>query len=1170
MSDPRPGQAHVALRPERTDPDEQLQASLASSAFAAPVDGWDQDDLSSSEHALREALVGVRLVGEINLSQKHRNYQTARRVVRSATRSNNYRKLSKYPAATAVFLVSEGTVGYEEGTFWPHISARLSADPALTGTTQAAIGQAFEMAVRHLGLEDFSDTEEAGHWLRYLTPILLHGGIPADHAHSAAAIVLGSIRDGHDEAAEMIDGTLRSHQRRNHLPMPVKRFFDYGGEFAVDLVQRMITTADDIASFGAEAAGFADEFAAEGGLPLHLVTALLDGGAAAGGQRRRRPPRPHVAIDRYSCDGPYLTLPAVPSSAGGHWIVTGRDSASAATRVKTLSHSTVDLPLNHARGWTVALDAEDARFESHFEGLQDIAAYVFDATGRLAGRQRRLKGPEALILTAPGVQATNDGAPVPQAQQLPDRVGAWQGWKLHCLNLCDVAAVKLADGTPGRSVLLPVGRVASGPEISTRPAPGVTGPAGRSVYPQPPSVIIGDDILASVWRVRWRDDTNTATPATSPLDSLPESLPDKAAFSGILEIAGPLGGGLRDRIAVVRDITAAIPDRVATADETVEVVVTAKCQLLPDAPTTREDAGPPPAGVESPSTSRATLCFAPGQHTATLTANGVPLTVTIPRLAWAIQHRNGPRPEITHSRQCVGLDEIGSGEAEAVIVRCGRAATLRLEAVSPTGDILQSSEIERAAGPDGRWAFPLPPFRTTIEASRLARIDMVLHADDTSDCIGSIQARYEASDVKITTSADPAANATRLQAEWTENRAFVGRQLRLWSQHRPWESPICIDIPDIADGALSTTLAPPPGPYLAEIALGDDWTATRRPARHAAAAAEATIGSAADSRARLASLSAPDPLEVLELAMAGEMPAGASGAALTSARSELGQALVVLCETGDHAAFKNLAVLASTADGLLAALLADDLAWSLPKETFRRLVLTLVPIVLQNGATTPPDTLQRLWSLAPAAAAALDATCDDGSSDRWVRFTGWDPHTGLSALQQPEGLVIEPMDTFTPDRLRDLAAALPATGSLPLQLGGFHEAAWEMLSATWSDRQPATGWRSRHHEVISKASRLSTTQQQQVESLHPSPGAPAWQKLPGDLLAVVSHLIDDPSLRRPATEAVMDAYTLVPRLATRSVLTAIAAHAARAASPSDKELIDACRTDPTQPPRSIP
>ena len=791
MSGPRPGQAHVALRPERADTDEQLQASLASSSFAAPVDGWDPDDVFSSENALREALVGVRLVGEINLSQKHRNYQMARSVVRSATRSNNYRKLSEYPAATAVFLVSEGTVGYEEGTFWPHVSDRLSADPALTGNTQAAIGQAFEMAVRHLGLEDFSDTEEAGHWLRYLTPILLHGGIPSDHAHSAAAIVLGSIRDGHDEAAEMIDGVLRSHQRRNHLPMPVKRFFDYGSEFAVDLVQRMVTTADDIASFGADAAGFADEFAAEAGLPLYLVTALLDGGAAAGGQRRRRPPRPHVIIDRYSCDGPYLTLPAVPSSAGGHWIVTGRDSASAATRVKTRRHSTVDLPLSHARGWTAALDTEDARFESHLEGLQDIAAYVFDAAGRLAGRQRRLKGPEALILTAPGLQATNDGALVPQAQQLPDRVGAWQGWKLRCLNLRDVAAVKLTDDATGRSVLLPVGRVASGPELSTRPAPGVTGPAGRPVYPQPPSVIIDDDIPASVWRVRWRDDTDTDTPPTSNLDSLPESsagrdlaprLPDKAAFSGMLEIAGPLGGGLRDRIAVVRDITTAIPDRVATADETVEVVVTADCPLMSDAPTAREDTDLPPAAVEAPSVGRVTLCFGRGQHTATLTANGVPLTVTIPRLAWAIQYRNGPRPEISHSRQRVGLDEIVSGEAEAVIVRCGRAATLRLEAVSPTGDILQSSEIERAAGPDGRWAFPLPPFRTTIEASRLARIDMVLHSDDTSDCIGSIQARYEASDVKITTSADPTApNAARLQAEWTENRAFVGRQLRLWS-----------------------------------------------------------------------------------------------------------------------------------------------------------------------------------------------------------------------------------------------------------------------------------------------------------------------------------------------------------------------------------------------------
>ena len=164
--------------------------------------GWDRTNHFDTESQLREMLSGKRLVGELDLSPGGRALKMAEWVFNGVTRTGAYERLRQYPAATAVFLAAEGGRCYDDGTFWPNIESLA----CISAQEQSVVGRAFEAAVRQLGLEDFGDAPEAGRWLRFVTPILLHGGIPASCALDAAQFILSGIRQGVQEGAEFIDG----------------------------------------------------------------------------------------------------------------------------------------------------------------------------------------------------------------------------------------------------------------------------------------------------------------------------------------------------------------------------------------------------------------------------------------------------------------------------------------------------------------------------------------------------------------------------------------------------------------------------------------------------------------------------------------------------------------------------------------------------------------------------------------------------------------------------------------------------------------------------------------------------------------------------------------------------------------------------------------------------
>ena len=449
-------------------------SAVGASSQNAVSEGWDRTNPMDTEQRLRELLIGRRLVGELDLSPSGSVFPMARWVFIGATKAGDYSRLRHYPAVTAVFLVGEGGRCYDEGTFWPNIESLQETTPK----DRSTMGEAFEAAVRELGIEDFTEIPEAGRWLRYVTPILLHGGIPASCAHDAASLVLTNMRNGVQEAAEVIDGVMRSKVHNVQIDRPLRRFFAYGGEFALDLVQRMIAAVSDADVVGPDTARESvSEMAEDAGLPSYLMRALLDSGSLGTTARGRGSPRPQVRIDRYSCNGPYLVLP--PADGGGEWLLTG----SPASRFKTLRRDAREVSLAPSRGWGVALRSTVADFRARFEGHPDVAAYVFDAAGRLTREQRRLKGTQALILAAIDVEILcDDGTPAPLAEELPARFEPWHGWRLLSVDVSEATAVKLRTRSAGGTaeVRLPVSSPPAGPEITSYPVVGVTGPSQLS------------------------------------------------------------------------------------------------------------------------------------------------------------------------------------------------------------------------------------------------------------------------------------------------------------------------------------------------------------------------------------------------------------------------------------------------------------------------------------------------------------------------------------------------------------------------------------------------------------------------------------------------------------------------------------------------------------------
>lgn len=1114
---------------------------------------------STIEHSLRPFLSGVRLVGELDLTIEGEVYSRAKRACDLVVQRRDFQSLSRTcPASLLIFLVAEGRYRYQEGNFWSNVA--LSG---ISGSYEAAaVGSAFLKSLSRLGMETFEEAQRQENGHKYLMPILLHGGIPYGCAGDVWQLIREEVQNGADDGTRLVVNWRNKPFLMGTLDKPAQRFFKYGGEFACDLVQRMINLSELVAEIGQEKAllqgsGF---LAAQTGLPSYLAETILSRPADVA-KKRPRLPRPSVILDPYSGQGPSVRLPAtkVSNSPQGHWTIIGPNT-------KTYKSSTFDeleIPLHPSREWLVELDTLGRRRLSTFAGFGRASVFFFSTpSGELSVDQHTLPSGRILALSAKaiGFVSSVDGAQVSEVEELPPLAGSWSAWTVHHLELSGLTSFKLVTmGQQGiqESESVFVSQSVPRPHFADRPIRGVVDLNGRDVFAQLPRLEISTaQNHLEDWRIHVSSERYDMTCKLADLArdgtsfSLTNILPKTELITARLSIVGPLGSDFRNEFTVIPGLEVSLPDRIITPSESVDVTVRGPNISLNHSGTSFTYTLPP--GSDS-----FKVAVADGM-------TEVELQITVPRLLWTIRRQDAGTQPLSDHELFIGLDEIEAGCIESLLVRLGRTEHVQLRLLGD-GRPLQSSDWVMTGGVDGRWAFSLTEFADTIRQSKLARLQLQLVHDlpskETEINLASITALYEVSDIAFESIVSASETMKCCEVTFKENRQFRDREIRLWPRTRPWENPTLISMSEQDHNSCLFTVGgeTPPGPYLLEIAIADPWSPRVRPIRQMSNQAEIAIGTTQDFQLYLDSLDASYSLEALELFLCERISwtNDLSENALEML-SPIAQAIVALLnEYGpqalDKPSFKKLIETSFIQPASLADWICHQAGNSMTRVELLQFAITVLPDAL-DCIIEPADRelLDTLWSLSPVFGALFAPyhIGDELIAACWQHFTGWNPAMpptcdGIEEkdLLPSRGAGIDhQLTTISPERLLELATLLRPDEVKPLRWDGYVEGAFELLQYAWQDRPNVERWRSSHSRLNDKRSRLEKVHETYLDALAPEPNAAGWCRFPQDLLAAAFHLVSYSGERIKATTALWEASTFAPTLTERSLLIAIALH----------------------------
>ncbi|MBB1515997.1 hypothetical protein H5398_08460 [Tessaracoccus sp. MC1679] len=232
--------------------------------------------------------------------------------------SARVRWIRTFPAIQIMGTVRIAVDHYEHGTFWPKLTEAMQIRPGQLFSQEW--GSAFLDNLEALGMPQFDDIDDPG--LRFVGPILMHAGMPTYCLGDYFRLVTEQrARDGSLTPEGFVAwASARSAEGRLYnTDKPVERFLRYGGDYAVDVTDRVFELLDVVAAGGS----------GEGvPLPQRYRQAVIDL-RRRGELDRRIPTRGRVAdqeqraqlvLDPYG-RGPLLWLPAV-AEGQADWTVT--------------------------------------------------------------------------------------------------------------------------------------------------------------------------------------------------------------------------------------------------------------------------------------------------------------------------------------------------------------------------------------------------------------------------------------------------------------------------------------------------------------------------------------------------------------------------------------------------------------------------------------------------------------------------------------------------------------------------------------------------------------------------------------------------------------------------------------------------------------------------------
>ena len=759
--------------------------------------------LDRFEYSWRTDLQSVNLVGEIETDSALATV-VLQAVGYLARKPSGASRLSPYPACVAVSLATFASSHYEGGALWPSVFKHIGVQDSTI--TRGVIGEAFLKALQRLDLPTIEDGAT------YLGPISFHAVIP-DYCLRDVLVLLQQRQELNPglDGQSFVSWAGGRPGRLNDLDKPAARFFLQGGEYAIDLVDRLIDMLEGLRSGLTDV----DDLVALSGAPTRLVTKAV--GLAGDGTLDLSPSsRPTGRPSRASMlEGPHLVLDLdrssvvlrLPQLAGlnerrVHWAVlldgdptTTHGGAEGGRSGHDFEEAILARPVRHV----MATLGEHQSFE--FDVVpSDEPLLAFDRDGRFLPSGAPLPADDVWLLYPDSKgRPSSDEAELDTKIHLMGPVG-WDGWVLDQVSLNDVPYVEFVDQV--RSV-----HHRGRPVISTPEAmPGLFTPAGGHVLSERPTVALPRLGSETEWRVEARsvatgelvtsDNWSSAARAAGeepfayadPFDGIPA--PVVGEFD--LLVRGPLGTRVTSRVAVAEGLTQR---------------TSVNCRSF-------VAHGLTPVTVDWGSTSG--LAIEPARKDFAATELSLQLTITSPNSSLAVVSEpnhlevcrvvDGEATDWTASALTLPSD--GRGDLGTLEVRM--ATGHPLPPLTLVGDSGLQQTLPTTGGAGARQRYDLARIADTLRAERVARLQWVI-GDDTT-----ILATFRPD--RLCSGAEIDGQTLRLRDFAAVPDAAVG----LYQFLAPWRDVVVAKVNDSGEAHLPEDLHAA-GPLAVLARLEDPW-----------------------------------------------------------------------------------------------------------------------------------------------------------------------------------------------------------------------------------------------------------------------------------------------------------------------------------------------------------
>ena len=784
----------------------------------------------SFENELRESLRDVKLIGEIDLRLTGRNYLNARKEIDRLVEVHGKSYIDHVVAqevfaSYVIMLAGLAFSAYNNGTFWPNVriddvaeSRDASKLPYYKSDNEnRKFADLFLKCLEKLGKDDFSDEIFAENGLALLGPILLHAGLPASTVDDVWKLLLREFSEGASNAAEIVLNMRQDRARIQYLDKPAQRFISYGGNFVVDLFQRMLNLIEDRPDFELDEI---EIVAMEFGVPPLYLEKFKGLGSEFSQKKSISLPVPVLIFDEYSLDGPFIELPSLRKEvARGKWRILGGVSSNRnPTFVVDASHiHSRQVHIRPDRFWNVTVETEDERIrKSNFQSAAYGKALLFNASNGIYIHPRTaVNCDEVNILLHKDFQFKGfKGLEEVELVhvQLPPIGGSWNEWIGYRVRIGGIDKLSLVRIDENRSETIEdfiIGKHSPTPELVGDYVDFFKDLDGGMVFSTIPYLKFpsGTSLEKLSMRIRFADGRVTSGLNLSEMENhdglvdFSQHVNDGLVSLTVFVQGAQLGSDFNARVVVVPKLNLEIEDRIFSPSEIVN-------------------------GAILYENSRHDITFFEGEDYKQIELSdshaSLQFGLRISRLTHCVRIENeqlsfGFKPQTVTKEQFIGK------HVSQIVARCYKDYSFQLHIQDSNGNTISSCERVQTLGQDKRVSIDLLRFIDEVNNTASRLITFFIYLGSIKIELLKVVTKYEVhfSDISVLDFSSDQLESS-ISFSFTESHGLGQRELVLRNIRNPWQDDIVVRVDDaVRSHAVVSTPALIAGKYLVGMRSGD-------------------------------------------------------------------------------------------------------------------------------------------------------------------------------------------------------------------------------------------------------------------------------------------------------------------------------------------------------------